>query len=261
MLAARFNRAGHELIDHHTYAIASDGDMQEGVASEACSLAGHLGLGRLIAFYDDNHIQLAGDTSMAFTEDVGARYEAYGWHVQNLGEDLELEPLERRDRGGPGASTDRPSLIIVRTHIGYGSPNKQDTQKAHGSPLGEDEVRLTKEAYGWPTPTPHFLVPDEVAGALPRVRRARQARREAEWKERLERYRAAEHPSWRRSSTLIMRAPAARRLGRRPCRASSPDDGHDRHAQGLAAGDPVGGAARCRTWSAARPTSSPRRSP
>ena len=100
MLAARFNRDGQDIVDHFTYAIASDGDMQEGVASEASSLAGHLGLGRLTVFYDDNKIQLAGETKMAFSEDVGARYEAYGWHVQNLGEDIELESVERGDRGG-----------------------------------------------------------------------------------------------------------------------------------------------------------------
>ena len=109
MLAARFNRDGHELVDHHTYTIASDGDLQEGVASEACSLAGHLGLGKLIAFYDDNEIQLAGPTSVAFSEDVGKRYEAYGWHVQNLGEDLDLDKLEARRRRGEGRRpTSRP---------------------------------------------------------------------------------------------------------------------------------------------------------
>ena len=160
MLAARFNRDGHELIDHHTYTIASDGDMQEGVASEACSLAGHLGLGRLIAFYDDNKIQLAGETEMAFSEDVGKRFEAYGWHVQNLGEDLSQESLAKAIANAKRSG--KPSLIILRTHIGQGSPNKQDTHSAHGSPLGEDEVRATKEAYGW-DPDAHFLVPDEVA--------------------------------------------------------------------------------------------------
>ena len=160
MLAARFNRDGQEIIDHFTYAIASDGDMQEGVASEASSLAGHLGLGRLTVFYDDNKIQLAGETKMAFSEDVGARYEAYGWHVQNLGEDIELDNVEQAIEAAH-AVEGRPSLIILRTHIGFGSPNKQDSQKAHGSPLGEDEVRLTKEAYGW-DPDAHFLVPDEV---------------------------------------------------------------------------------------------------
>src|SRR5579884_536941 len=126
MLAARFNDAGHEIVDHYTFTIASDGDIQEGVASEACSLAGHLGLGRLIAFYDNNHIQLASPVSAVMSENVAERYDAYGWHVQNVREDLSLERLERATRDAM-AVEDRPSLIIVRSHIGYGAPNKQDT--------------------------------------------------------------------------------------------------------------------------------------
>jgi transketolase len=157
MLAARF---GDELIDHHTYVIASDGDIQEGVGSEACSLAGHLGLGKLIVFFDNNHIQLAGPTDRDFSEDVGMRFEAYGWQVQDVGEDLSVETLERATEDAK-AVDDRPSLIIVRSHIGYGSPHKQDTYQAHGSPLGEDEVRATKEVYGWP-PDKTFYVPDEA---------------------------------------------------------------------------------------------------
>jgi transketolase len=158
MLAARYNRPGHQLIDHYTFTICSDGDQEEGISSEASSLAGHLGLGRLIAFYDDNHISIEGNTDVAFSEDVGGRYEAYGWHVQHLGEDLAVERIEEAARAAM-AVTDRPSLIICRTHIAYGSPNKQDTGEAHGSPLGEEEVRLTKEFYGWPTEPP-FLVPE-----------------------------------------------------------------------------------------------------
>ena len=153
-------RLGDDVIDHFTFAIASDGDMEEGIASEAGSLAGHLRLGRLIAFYDDNHISIEGDTALAFSEDVGARYEAYGWHVQHLGEDLALDRIEEAARAAMEV-TDRPSLIVCRTHIAPGSPNKQDTESAHGSPLGEEEVRLTKEAYGWP-PDETFRVPDEV---------------------------------------------------------------------------------------------------
>jgi transketolase len=160
MLAARFNRGGDDLIDHRTYVIASDGDIQEGVGSEACSLAGHLGLGRLIVFFDNNHIQLSGPTDRAYSEDVGKRFEAYGWHVQDVGEDLSVETLESATREAQGVE-DRPSLVIVRSHIGYGSPKKQDTYQAHGSPLGEDEVRATKEVYGWP-PDRTFYVPDEV---------------------------------------------------------------------------------------------------
>jgi len=191
MLAARFNRDGHEIIDHHTFTIASDGDMEEGISSEASSLAGHFGLGRLIAFYDDNHISIEGDTALAFSEDVGARYEAYGWHVERLGEDLAVERLEQAARAAM-AVTDRPSLIICRTHIAFGSPNKQDTAGAHGSPLGEEEVRLTKEAYGWPTEPP-FYVPAE---ALERYRATIGRGEEAEraWNERLAAYRA-EHPA------------------------------------------------------------------
>src|SRR5437764_1226430 len=141
--------AGHEVVDHRTYGIASDGDMQEGVQSEAASLCGRLGLGRLTGYYDRNFISIEGDTGLAFSEDVGARYEAYGWHVQDLEEDIALDNLERATREAMEVE-DRPSLIIVRTHIATGAPHKQDTAGAHGSPLGEDEVRLTKEAYGWP---------------------------------------------------------------------------------------------------------------
>jgi len=157
MLSERFPGAG---LEHHTYVIASDGDLQEGVASEACSLAGHLGLGRLISFYDDNHISIEGDTALSFSEDVGKRFEGYGWHVQNLGEDLALDRLEAAVEEGKRVE-DRPSLIIVRTHIAPGSPNKQDTHEAHGAPLGEEEVKLTKQNYGWPSLEP-FFIPDEA---------------------------------------------------------------------------------------------------
>ena len=176
MLAARFNRDDHDIMDHYTFVIASDGDMQEGVASEASSLAGHLGLGRLIVFYDDNKIQLAGPTSQSFSEDVAGRYEAYGWHVQHIGDvqdvgtDLSLDQIEEATRTAM-AIEDRPSLILVRSHIGYGSPHKQDTSAAHGSPLGEEEVRLTKEAYGW-DPDKKFYVPDEALAQFRRCCRA-----------------------------------------------------------------------------------------
>jgi transketolase len=193
MLAAGFNRDGHEVVGHHTFTIASDGDMQEGVQSEAASLAGHLGLGRLIAFYDDNHISIEGDTALSFSEDVGARYEAYGWHVQNLGEDIELDRIEAATRAAMEVEG-RPSLIVVRTHIAPGSPNKQDTEAAHGSPLGEEEIRLTKEVYGWP-PDEHFLVPDEALAHF-RGCAERGEAWEAEWRERMDAYRRefpAEH--------------------------------------------------------------------
>src|SRR5690349_20299848 len=160
MLAARFNKPGHDIIDHHTYVIASDGDMQEGVQHESAALAGHLGLGRMTVFYDDNQISIEGDTSLAMSEDVGKRYEAYGWHVQNLHEDMSPERIEEALATARGVE-DKPSLIIVRSHIAIGAPNKQDTAGAHGSPLGDEEIKLTKEAYGWPSQEP-FFVPDEA---------------------------------------------------------------------------------------------------
>jgi transketolase len=187
MLAARFNTGGHDVVDHYTFAVASDGDIQEGVASEASSLAGHWGLGRLIAFYDANHIQLASPVDVVMSEDVGKRYEAYGWHVENVGEDLSIERLEEATRAAMEVE-DRPSLIIVRSHIGYGAPNKQDTSSAHGSPLGEEEVRAAKEFYGW-DPDKHFYVPEE---ALEHFRRCCERGREfeAEWQERFDAYRS-----------------------------------------------------------------------
>ena len=202
MLAARFNRPGHELIDHRTYVIASDGDMQEGVGSEACSLAGHLGLGKLTVFYDNNHIQLAGETAMAFSEDVGERFEAYGWHVQDVGEDLSLDRLTGAAEAAKEV-TDRPSLVIVRSHIGYGSPHKQDSYKAHGSPLGEEEVRLTKEVYGW-DPDAQFYVPDE---ALAHFRETIPRGRElvADWDRRLEAYRSAEPEAYEELALVMER--------------------------------------------------------
>jgi transketolase len=202
MLAARFNRPGHEIIDHRTYVIASDGDIQEGVGSEACSLAGHLGLGKLTVFYDNNHVQLAGETAMAFSENVGKRFEAYGWHVQDVGEDLSLDRLAGAAEAVRDVA-DRPSLVIVRSHIGYGSPHKQDTYKAHGSPLGEEEVALTKEHYGW-DPDAHFLVPDEVMSRF-RETIPRGKDLVAEWSERLEDYRAAEPDAFEELSLVMER--------------------------------------------------------
>jgi transketolase len=190
MLAARFNLLEHEVVDHRTFVIVSDGDIQEGITSEASSLAGHLGLGRLIVFFDDNKIQLSGPTSEAFSEDVELRYQAYGWHVQNIGEDMSLERLESATHTAI-AESERPSLIVVRSHIGFGSPHKQDTAAAHGSPLGEEEVRLTKEVYGW-DPDKHFFVPDQ---ALQHFRECveRGAEFEAEWQRRFDAY-AQEQP-------------------------------------------------------------------
>jgi transketolase len=158
-LASEFETATG-LLDHWTYGICSDGDLQEGVASEACSLAGHLRLGRLVFLYDDNRIQLDGPTEWAWSEDVTKRFDAYGWHTQRVEDGNDLVAIERAIEAARG--DERPSLICVRTHIGYGSPNRQDSQKAHGQQLGDDEVRLTKEAYGW-DPDLQFFVPEDVA--------------------------------------------------------------------------------------------------
>jgi transketolase len=186
-LAAEYNRPDHAIVDHWTYTIVSDGDLQEGIASEAASLAGHLRLEKLVALYDDNHIQLDGPTSMAWSEDVPARFEAYGWHTQRVEDGNDLAAIETAIER---ARTDgRPSLIAVRTHIGFGSPNKQDTQKAHGAALGVDEVRLTKEAYGW-DPDRSFYVP---AAALEHFRAAMPEgeAQVSEWEARYDRYRDA----------------------------------------------------------------------
>ncbi len=173
-LQANFNRPGHEIVNHYTYAIASDGDLMEGISSEAASLAGHFKLGKLIYLYDNNHISLSGATELTFTEDAAKRFEAFGWHVQKIedGNDIAAigSAIEVAQR-----ETERPSLIMVRTHIGYGSPHKQDTFESHGSPLGEEEVRLTKQNLGWPR-EPAFHIPEEAlkifGAALPRGRRA-----------------------------------------------------------------------------------------
>ena len=165
-LAAEFNRPGHEVVDHRTWVIASDGDLQEGIASEACSLAGHLRLGKLTVLYDDNHVQLDGPTSWAWSEDVLARFYAYGWHTQRVADGNDLQAIAEAIE--LARADERPSLIAVRTHIGFGSPNKQDSQKAHGAPLGAEEVRLTKQAYGW-DPDLEFHVPNEVAAYFSRA--------------------------------------------------------------------------------------------
>jgi transketolase len=159
-LAATFNRPGYELVDHFTYAIVSDGDLMEGISHEAASLAGHLALGKLIYLYDDNHISIEGSTDLAFTEKRTARFEAYGWHVQQVEEGNDLEAIEKAIVSAQ-KETLRPSFIAVRTHIGYGSPNKQDTASAHGEPLGKEELKLTKQKLGWPQ-EPAFFIPDEA---------------------------------------------------------------------------------------------------
>jgi transketolase len=157
-LGARYNRPGFDVVDHHTYAIVSDGDLMEGVASEAASLAGHLRLGKLLCLYDDNRVTLAAGTAITFSEDRARRFDAYGWHTLSVEDGNDLAAIEVAIASAR-AETGRPSLISVRTHIGYGSPDKHDSFEAHGSPLGVDEVRLTKQALGWPVDPP-FLVPE-----------------------------------------------------------------------------------------------------
>ena len=183
-LAEEFNRPGFTLFDHNVYVICSDGDMQEGITAEAASLAGHLGLGKLIYLYDDNHIQLDGPTSMSFTESVVDRFDAYGWHTQRVDDGNDIQAIGAAIEAA--RADDRPSLIAVRTHIGYGAPTKHDTEKAHGSPLGEEEVRGAKIFYGW-DPDKHFFVPD---AALARFREAIPAGEKlaADWREKLAAY-------------------------------------------------------------------------
>ncbi|GAB6933913.1 transketolase [Calditerricola satsumensis] len=187
-LAARFNRDGHAIINHYTYVICGDGDLMEGVAAEAASLAGHLKLGKLIVLYDSNDISLDGETALAFTEDVRRRFEAYGWQVLRVDDGNDLEAIARAIEAAR-AETARPSLIEVKTVIGYGSPNKGGTAAAHGAPLGPDEVKRVKEFYGWPQ-EPAFYIPDEVRQHFAQVKERGQAL-EAEWNARLAAYEAA----------------------------------------------------------------------
>ncbi len=183
-LAARYNRDGHAIVDHHTYVLASDGDLMEGVASEAASLAGHLGLGKLIVLYDDNMVTLAAGTPITFTEDRAERFAAYGWHTTTVEDGNDLAAIDAA-LAGARAQTTRPSLILVRTHIGFGSP-EQDSFKAHGSPLGEADVKKTKQNLGWPIEPP-FLVPEEALAHM-RQAVARGGADEADWNARMAAY-------------------------------------------------------------------------
>jgi transketolase len=180
-LAVRFNRDGCDMVDHHTYVMCGDGDLMEGLASEAASLAGHLGLGKLVAIYDDNKITIEGGTDIAFTEDVETRFKAYNWHVQRIDDGNDLEAIQRAIEAAKAESA-KPSLILLRTHIAYGSPNKQDSCAAHGAPLGEEEVRLTKDCLGCPIDEV-FCVPDKVIDAFRNcVAKGQEA--EASWQEK-----------------------------------------------------------------------------
>ena len=190
ILGEHFNRPGHRIIDHRTWAIASDGDLMEGVASEACSLAGHLRLSKLTLVYDDNHITIDGDTALAFSEDVGRRFEAYGWHVVKVGDGNDLAAIAEALEAAR-SETDRPTLVVLRTHIADPAPTKRDTAEAHGAPLGAEEVQRTKEIMGWPQ-EPRFFIPNDALahwrGAVDRGEAL-----EAEWRSALSAY-ATDHP-------------------------------------------------------------------
>lgn len=202
-LAARYNCDGFDIVNHFTYGVVSDGDLMEGVASEAASLAGHLQLGKLIYLYDDNAVTLSAGTAMTFTEDRAQRFAAYGWHTQRVEDGNDLAAIEQALHAAR-AETSRPSLILVRTHLGYGSPNKQDRFEAHGSPLGVEEVRLTKRNLGWPEEPP-FHIP-EPARLHWREAGARGERAEADW---LEKYSAYEKAFPALARELKQRMPGA----------------------------------------------------
>ncbi|MFO8036980.1 MAG: transketolase [Anaerolineales bacterium] len=189
-LGAVFNRPGHEILDHYTYALVTDGDLMEGVSSEAASLAGHLRLGKLIYLYDDNHVSIDGNTEITFTEDQEARFRAYGWHVQSVADGNDVEAIG--DAIQRAKEDDRPSLISVRTHIGYGLPTKQGTAEAHGAPPGDEELDAAKENLGWPV-QPRFFIPEDVLSYFRQIGENGEERERA-WQDRLEAYRS-EYPA------------------------------------------------------------------
>ena len=184
-LASRYNQNGNDIIDYRIFAIVSDGDLMEGISSEAASIAGHLQLGNMIYLYDDNHISIEGKTNITFTEDTSKRFESYGWQVQVIEDGNDLEKISKAIDNAVNEKT-KPSLIKVRTHIAYGSPNKQDSASAHGSPLGEEEVKLTKKNLGW-DPNKYFYVPDEV---LKHYRKAidNGKKLESDWNDKFNKY-------------------------------------------------------------------------
>lgn len=187
-LAAKFNRQGHAIVDHYTYFICSDGDMMEGISHEVSSFAGHFGLGKLIGFYDDNKITIDGSTDLTFSDDTGKRFEAYGWHVLHLGDINDLAAIDEVIAAAKKV-TDRPTMVVMRTHIGYGSPNRVDTSKAHGEPLGVEEIKLTKQNLGWPSQEPFFVPPEALAHC--RATREKGAALQAAWQNAFADYRSA----------------------------------------------------------------------
>jgi transketolase len=216
-LAAHFNRPGHPLLDYKIYAIVSDGDLMEGVASEAASLAGFLGLDNLIYLYDDNHVSLDGPTTLSFGEDAGKRFEAYGWFTQRVQDGNDLEAVDAALRAAQ-AQKGKPSLILCRTVLGYGSPNKAGTSSAHGSPLGEEEVKLSKQNLGWPL-EPLFYIPEDALQhfrqAVPEGKKAQE-----DWQKKLDAYRGA-YPDLAASGTASCGA-NCRKAGSPSCQSSDP---------------------------------------
>ncbi|WP_421774874.1 transketolase [Gracilimonas sp.] len=186
-MSAKFNKEGHNIVDHYTYAIVSDGDLMEGISHESASMAGHMGLGKLIYLYDSNSISIEGSTDLAFTEDVPKRFESYNWHVVEIdghNHDEITTAIEEAQ-----SVTDKPSIIVCTTHIGYGSPNKQDSESSHGSPLGEEEIKLTKEAYGW-DPDKKFFIPEEALEKF-REEQKKGEKAESDWNEKVNAYEQA----------------------------------------------------------------------
>jgi len=200
-LAACHNRPGAEIVNHFTYGIVSDGDLMEGVSSEAASLAGHLKLGKLIYLYDDNHVTLSAGTDLTFTEDRARRFEAYGWHIQSIADGNDLAAIDRALCAARG-ETERPSVILVRTHIGYGSPHKQDSFESHGSPLGADEVRLTKQKLGWPIEPPFYISERAREHFCKAIERGKLA--EMEWRDKFSAYSRA-FPDLAKAFQQVMR--------------------------------------------------------
>ena len=255
-LAAQFNRPSQQVVDHHTYFIAGDGDMEEGISSEAAWLAGYLGLGKLIGIYDDNEITIEGPTDLAFHDDVGKRFESYGWSVHRLEINSPLERIKLALEEAKSV-TDRPSLVVLPSRMGYGSPNKQDTASAHGSPLGEGQIKLTKEALGWPYQEP-FTVPAEVYEhfeAVPERGIAEEEEREENFTplSRARRARRSVH-----SPDQAPQAGAAAGLGGAEFRAGRRSDGDPGC---IREGVQLAGVSRCRNCSAAPPIWRRRRSP
>ena len=226
-LAARYNRPGFPLFDSRVYAMCSDGDLMEGVGSEAASLAGHLRLPNLCWIYDDNHITIEGNTALAFSEDVTARFAAYGWNVERVGDINDLDAV-RAALAAFRQTADRPTLIVVRSVIAWGAPHKQNTHGAHGAPLGEDEIRATKAVYGWP-PDAHFLVPEEVRSHFRAGVAARGEKLRTAWERQFTAYRKA-HPQAAEELELMWRARVAQGLGcrRRPLSRRRQGDGQPR---------------------------------